>query len=94
MTDTNLTFWEWQGGWGGTPVTLPPTLVRVGTNTCQGRLTRVKNEDDLKIEDNLKNGDNLKNEEDLKNLPSPSLENYLFFLLMTSHHDSHSTTDV
>ena len=46
----------------------------------------LKNEDNLKNEDDLKNEDNLKNEDDLKKLP----ESYL----MTSHRDSHTTTDV
>ena len=47
----------------------------------------------IKIEDDLKNGDDLKNEEDLKNWPSPPLKNYRIFF-MTSHRDSHTTTDV
>ena len=67
----------------------------------------LKNEDDVKYEDNLKNEEdlkkenNLKNEEDLENWPSPffcsphiPLKNYLKFFLITSHCDSHTTTDV
>ena len=68
----------------------------------------LKNEDDLKSGDNLKNEDDLKNEADLeieddlknwpilKNVTPPplSLKSYLIFFMMTSHRDSHSTTDV
>ena len=52
-------------------------------------------------EDDLKNDDDLKIEDDLKNWPIPQkyspplpLKSYLIFFLMTSHRDSHSTTDV
>ena len=52
-----------------------------------------KNEDNLKNEDDLKNEADLKIEDDLKNWPIP-LKIYLMFCLMTSHCDSHFTTDV
>ena len=67
----------------------------------------LQNEDDLKNEEDLKNEDDLKNdvknEEELQNWPSspkffappsPPLKNYLNLFLMTSHHDSHTATDV
>ena len=65
----------------------------------------LRNEDDLKNEGDLRNEDNLKNEEDLKNkdnlknekkiAPSPPLKKLPdFFFLMTSPHNSHTTTDV
>ena len=48
----------------------------------------LKNKDDLKNEDNLKNEDDIKNEDDLENWPSPPRKK------VTSHLDSHTTTDV
>ena len=62
----------------------------------------LENEYDLKNEENLKNEADLKVEDDLKNWPIPQkhsppplpLKSYLIFFLMTSHRDSHSTTDV
>ena len=59
--------------------------------------TTSKNEDDLKNENDLKNETDLKIEDDLKNPPIPPslpLKSYLMFFRMTSHRDSHSTTDV
>ena len=62
-----------------------------------------KSEDDLRNEDDIKNKEDLKNEDDYKNWPSAPnfflppplpLKNYLKFWLMTSHNDSHTTTDV
>ena len=56
-----------------------------------------KNEDNLKNEDDLKNENNLKNEEDLKKiiLPPNHLKRILpDFFFMTSHLDSHKTTDI
>ena len=60
----------------------------------------LKNEADLKDEDDLKNEDDHQNEDDLQNWPS--LLNYFVPLpkklpeifLMTSHLDSHTTTDI
>ena len=46
----------------------------------------LKNEDNLKNEDDLKNEDNIKNKDDLKRIP--------YFFIMTSPHDSNTTTDV
>ena len=69
----------------------------------------LENKDDFKIEDNLNNGQDQKSEDDLRNEddikgegrganiflhPSLPLKNYPKFLLMTSHHDSHTTTNV
>ena len=68
----------------------------------------LKNKDNLKYEDDLKNEDNLKNEDDLKNegnlknwpsspnysAPNPPLKKLPEIFLMTSHLDSHTTTDV
>ena len=63
----------------------------------------LKNEDDHKNEDDLKNEDGLKNEDDLKNelalslkffFATPPLKNYLHLCLMTSHCDSHTTTEI
>ena len=56
----------------------------------------------LKNEGDLKNKDDLKNEDELKNwhyppnyfVPLLPLKSYLKFFLMTSHLDSHMTTDV
>ena len=62
-----------------------------------------KSKDNLRNKDDIKNEDGLKNKDDLKNWPSPQkcccppplpLKIYLKFLLMTSHHDCHTTTDV
>ena len=67
----------------------------------------LRNEDDLKYKDNLKKEDDFKNEDNLKMkttskiAPSPQiffdplpLEKLPEIFLMTSHHDSHTTTDV
>ena len=61
----------------------------------------LKNEDNLKNEDDLKIEAGLKIEDDLKNWPvpqkhspSPPLKKLPDIFLMTSHRDSHSTTDV
>ena len=63
----------------------------------------LQNEDNRKKENNLKIEDGLKNEDNLENWPSHQnsfwpplipLKNYLKYFLMTSHHDSHTTTDV
>ena len=65
----------------------------------------LKKENNLKNEYDLnKKESNLKNEDDLENWPSPPKfyflplpspwKKYLKFLLMTSHLDSHTTTDV
>ena len=61
-----------------------------------------KNEDNSKNKNSPKNEDGLKIEDDLKNPPIPQkhpphtlpLKIYLMFFWMTSHRDSHSTTDV
>ena len=62
-----------------------------------------KTEEDLRNEDDIKSEDDLNNEDDLKNwpippkkisVPSPPLEKYLKFLLMTSQRDNHTTIDV
>ena len=56
---------------------------------------------DLKNEDDLKNEVDLEIEDDLKNLPipqkhprSPPLKKLPDIFLMTSHRDSHSTTNI
>ena len=62
----------------------------------------LKNEDDLKNEGDIKNEHDLQNEDNLENWPSPPkqfsapipVKNYLDFFMMTSHLDSHTTTDV
>ena len=54
-------------------------------------LIDLKNKDDLKNEDDLRNEDNLKNEDD--HAPPP-LKDIPEFFFMTSHRDSHTTTDV
>ena len=62
--------------------------------------TSSKNEDNIKNEGNLKNEDDLKDEEDLKKLASPPdyfdplpLKELHEIFLVTSHLDSHTTTD-
>ena len=58
--------------------------------------------DELRNEEDLKNKAGLKIKDDLKNPPIPQkhpphtlpLKIYLMFFWMTSHRDSHSTTDV
>jgi len=56
----------------------------------------LKNKDDLKNEEDFKKENNLKNEMDLENVDDPShiLEKLPKIVLMTSHRDSHTTTDV
>ena len=56
----------------------------------------LKNENDLKNEDNLKNENDFKNKDDLKKIIRPPhfWEYYLNFFLMTSHLNSHRTTDI
>ena len=60
------------------------------------KLRQPQSKDDLKKEDNLKNEGNLKNEDDLKKMiwPPHLREYYLKFFLMTSHFNSHRTTDI
>ena len=70
----------------------------------------IKKEDNIKNEDDLKNEDNLKNEDDLKKRggpqktrrtleksfsPPPQLKkNITWIFFMTSHLNSHKTTDI
>ena len=57
---------------------------------------KMKNKDNLKYEDDLKNGNDLNNEVDLKkSFCPPHLKRILpDFFFMTSHLDSHKTTDI
>ena len=55
----------------------------------------LKDEEDLKNEDDLKNENNLKNEDNLNKIIWPPLKRILpEFCFMTSHLNSHQTTDI